>query len=267
MRSAPSASTSRNVPATVVPSCREAVTADPIPYAAFRQSSSTEESVRVMHASIHTGIRSMRRESTMPRVGGGEVYMSRLAPRTEAGKSCTVTLMPIPSATSDGPFPAVRDSQRMPEIFRSSQMTSFGHLRSGLADDSVRTVSRTASPVANGNAGRASAGTRIPMETSSALPRGADQLRPMRPRPTDWWSAATMTPSGAPDARCWKTRSCVLGTSSSSRMRAWGNRAQYALTDSCRGREEWAVSGMYIHIAEVQSNHPVSAEKETQSCR
>src|SRR6186997_3275475 len=118
------------------------------------------------------------------------------------------TFTPIPRTTAPS-----RASARQPAIFLRLSITSFGHL-SCTERPSVRSsVSATAMPATRESCGAGGSGGGFSRtEKRSAVPAGASQLRPSRPRPAVWWSATTSAPSGSDVS----TSSCVDSQDSTS---------------------------------------------------
>ena len=103
----------------------------------------------------------------------------------------------MPSST----LPSGPSSASTPASLRSSQTTSLGQLRRRPAPN-ARAHSTAAMPPARLSTGSSCCGRcgRSRIETSSAVPAGASQLRPRRPRPARWRSARTAVKAGAPAA-------------------------------------------------------------------
>ena len=139
---------------------------------------------------------------------------ARASPRCGAARAgnCstrTATLRPIPSTAQPS---CGRPSARMPATLASSSAsalvpprtntTSFGHLIRACSP----ATSQTASAASSGSSG---GGSRSSSDISSALPAGADQRRPWRPRPALCSAAVTSVPCGAPANASSRARSFV----------------------------------------------------------
>ena len=118
-----------------------------------------------------------------------------------AGRSArsTATLRPTPTTAQPS---CGRPSARIPATLRPSRWMSLGHLICA----SGPTVCATATAATSGSS---SGGSRTSTDTSSALPGGADQVRPWRPRPADCSAAVTTVPCGAPPSASARARALV----------------------------------------------------------
>src|SRR5579875_2798179 len=132
---------------------------------------------------------------------------SEVARATGSSARVAKTLRPIPITTAS---PAC--SARIPASFRSSAMTSFGHFSRASTPVQPRTAATTATPASRGSQPHAEAGTaagRSSTENVRAARGGLTQVRPSRPRPGTWASAASTVPS-APPRLAWAARSALV---------------------------------------------------------
>ncbi len=99
--------------------------------------------------------------------------------------------------------PLREDARELREAARRAPSTmSFGHLICACSP----ATSQTASAASSGSSG---GGERSTSDISSALPAGADQRRPWRPRPAVCSAAVTSVPCGAPASASSRARSLV----------------------------------------------------------
>ncbi len=90
----------------------------------------------------------------------------------------------------------------MPATFTRLSITSFGHLIWTARSSSRSSASATATPATSeSSAAFRSAGGLSSTENSNAVPGGASQVRPSRPRPPVWKSATAIAPSAIDASR------------------------------------------------------------------
>ena len=175
-----------------------------------RQRSATGPNPSVSCRLSHSSTCSSRRAHPSGRACRSPLSRSRLVAtgRSSSGKSCicSETLTPTPSTAWRTRSGSARSSVSRPAILRPLHSTSLGHLIRALPAPISRAASAAATAAAmviSGARAGAIAG-RSTTENVSALPRGATQLRPRRPRPRVWKSATTTSPCRAPaSARRW----------------------------------------------------------------
>jgi hypothetical protein len=112
--------------------------------------------------------------------------------------------MPITAQPSCG-----RPSSRIPLSLRPSIQMSFGHLMPQRAAANASQASATATGTPSGSSASRRVRSRTSTDTSSALPGGADHVRPCRPRPALCSAAVTTVPSGAPASASSRARAFV----------------------------------------------------------
>src|SRR5579875_833965 len=108
-----------------------------------------------------------------------------------------LTLQPTPTTRA-----APAASASTPASLRSPTSRSLGHFRSGAKPATACTAWRAARATAELTRCHrpGSRGGRRRTDTSSAVPGGASQRLPLRPRPAAWWSATATIPSAPPSA-------------------------------------------------------------------
>src|SRR5579875_2708442 len=152
-----------------------------------------------------------------------------------------MTFRPIPT-TSASSASGNRSTRIPPSLASSRLTTSFGHFNPSVMPVASRMPSTTAIPASSGNIcqrGASGRAGRSSTEKVSAVPGGACQLRPRRPRPARWKSATTTRPSGSPVRAAAATSSLVDSVTGLATMRniVGSDAAQHPPVISSKKRE------------------------------
>src|SRR4051812_15910717 len=226
--SEPSAATSVAVPSTARPSVVVARTRRPI----VAQSGRYRWSVRSAKVAGSTG-------SPMPPRNPASSGSASMPPRPAAPSTVgggAAMLIPTPTTTCSIRPPATAASARIPPTLASPRSRSFGHLHATSPTPFTAQATAIEAPARSvrSTARSGGSGGRSTTENSSESPGVDSQVRPSRPRPANWWPAATSVHSGAPRRARASAVAFVESVSSSHRTLPSGRPAdRRALRSAC----------------------------------